>query len=99
MDEVIYEEFKGTGNWELMLDRRLAERGTFPAVNVLSSGTRRVELMLEDDELKYFWTLRRMLNALDSHDSYDSTELMFDRMKRTETNKEFFSSLSESGGR
>ena len=82
-----------------MLDRRLAERGTFPAVNVLSSGTRRVELMLKDENLKYFWTLRRMLNALDSHDSYDSTELMFDRMKRTETNKEFFSSLSESGGR
>jgi len=99
MDEVIYEEFKGTGNWELMLDRRLAERGTFPAVNVLSSGTRRVELMLGEDNLKYFWTLRRMLNALDSHDAYDSTELLFDRMRRTETNKEFFASLSESGGR
>ena len=99
MDEVIYEEFKGTGNWELLLDRRLAERGTFPAVNVLSSGTRRVELMLDDDKLKYFWMLRRMLNALDSHDAYDSTELMFDRMKRTETNEEFFASFSESGGR
>ena len=96
MDEVIYEEFKGTGNWELMLDRRLAERGTFPAVNVLSSGTRRVELMLDAQELKYFWTLRRMLNALDPHDSFDSTELMFDRMKRTATNKEFFASLSDS---
>ncbi len=99
MDEVIYEEFKGTGNWELILDRRLAERGSFPAVNVLSSGTRRVELMLDEDKLKYFWMLRRMLNALDSHDAYDSTELMFDRMKRTETNKEFFASFSESGGR
>lgn len=96
MDEVIFEEFKGTGNWELMLDRRLAERGTFPAVNVLSSGTRRVELMLDAQGLKYFWTLRRMLNALDPHDSFDSTELMFDRMKRTATNKEFFASLSES---
>ena len=96
MDEVIYEEFKGTGNWELMLDRRLAERGTFPAVNVLSSGTRRVELMLDAEGLKYFWTLRRMLNALDPHDAYDSTELMFDRMKRTATNKEFFASLSDS---
>ena len=95
MDEVIYEEFKGTGNWELMLDRRLAERGTFPAVNVLSSGTRRVELMLDAEGLKYFWTLRRMLNALDPHDAYDSTELMFDRMKRTATNKEFFASLSD----
>ena len=95
MDEVIYEEFKGTGNWELMLDRRLAERGTFPAVNVLSSGTRRVELMLDAQGLKYFWTLRRMLNALDPHDSNDSTELMFDRMKRTATNKEFFASLSD----
>ena len=95
MDEVIYEEFKGTGNWELMLDRRLAERGTFPAVNVLSSGTRRVELMLNAQGLKYFWTLRRMLNALDPHDAYDSTELMFDRMKRTATNKEFFASLSD----
>ncbi len=99
MDEVIYEEFKGTGNWELILDRRLAERGTFPAVNILSSGTRRVELMLDSRQLKYFWTLRRMLNALDSHDAYDSTELMFDRMKRTDTNREFFASLSESGGR
>ena len=96
MDEVIFEEFKGTGNWELMLDRRLAERGTFPAVNVLSSGTRRVELMLDAEGLKYFWTLRRMLNALDPHDAYDSTELMFDRMKRTATNKEFFASLSDS---
>ena len=96
MDEVIYEEFKGTGNWELMLDRRLAERGPFPAVNVLSSGTRRVELMLDAEGLKYFWTLRRMLNALDPHDAYDSTELMFDRMKRTATNKEFFASLSDS---
>ena len=98
MDEVIYEEFKGTGNWELMLDRRLAERGTFPAVDVLRSGTRRVELLLADDELKYFWRLRRMLNALDSHDASNSTELMFDRMRRTESNAAFFKSLSEQGG-
>ena len=94
-DEVIYEEFKGTGNWELVLDRRLAERGTFPAVDVLRSGTRRLELMLGEDEMKYFWRLRRMLNALDSHDSYDSTELMFDRMRRTKTNADFYTSLSE----
>ncbi len=98
MDEVIYEEFKGTGNWELLLDRRLAERGTFPAVDVLRSGTRRVELMLQDDELKYFWRLRRMLNALDSHDAGDSTEAMFDRMRRTDDNAAFFKSLSEQGG-
>ena len=63
---------------------------------MLSSGTRRVELMLDAAGLKYFWTLRRMLNALDPHDSNDSTELMFDRMKRTATNKEFFASLSDS---
>ena len=81
-----------------MLDRRLAERGTFPAVDVLRSGTRRVELMLADDELKYFWRLRRMLNALDSHDASNSTELMFDRMRRTESNAAFFKSLSEQGG-
>lgn len=98
MDEVIYEEFKGTGNWELMLDRRLAERGTFPAVDVLRSGTRRVELMLQDDELKYFWRLRRMLNALDGHDAGDSTEAMFDRMRRTDSNAAFFKSLNEQGG-
>ncbi len=94
-DEVIYEEFKGTGNWELVLDRRLAERGTFPAVDALRSGTRRVELMLSETEMRYFWRLRRMLNALDSHDSYDSTELMFDRMRRTKTNADFYKSLSE----
>ena len=98
MDEVIYEEFKGTGNWELMLDRRLAERGTFPAVDLLRSGTRRVELQLADDELKYFWRLRRMLNALDAHDASNSTELMFDRMRRPESNAAFFKSLSEQGG-
>ena len=95
MDEVIYEEFKGTGNWELLLDRRLAERGTFPAVDVLRSGTRRVELMLPEDETQNFWRLRRMLNALDSRDSQDSSELMLDRMRRTESNKAFFKSLSE----
>ena len=95
MDEVIYEEFKGTGNWELLLDRRLAERGTFPAVDVLRSGTRRVELMLPDDETQNFWRLRRMLNALDSRDSQDSSELMLDRMRRTESNQAFFKSLSE----
>ncbi|MBM4435689.1 MAG: transcription termination factor Rho [Actinobacteria bacterium] len=95
MDEVIFEEFKGTGNWELLLDRRLAERGTFPALDVLRSGTRRVELLLPDDVLKHFWRLRRMLNALDSKDWYDSTELVFDRMRRTKTNAEFLTSLTD----
>ena len=95
MDEVIFEEFKGTGNWELVLDRRLSERGTFPAVDVLRSGTRRVELILPEEQMKHFWRLRRMLNALDTRDWYDSTELMFDRMRRTKTNAEFFQSLNE----
>ena len=98
MDDVIYEEFKGTGNWELMLDRRMSERGAFPAVDILRSGTRRVELMLDEQKLKYFWRLRRMLNALDQHDWYDSTESMFDQMRRARDNNAFIKALTEQAG-
>lgn len=66
MDEIIYEEFKGTGNMELVLDRKLAERRLYPAVDIKRSGTCREELLYSDDELKRIWTLRRFLSNLDS---------------------------------
>lgn len=92
MDEVIYEEFKGTGNWELILNRRLAERGTFPAVDVLKSGTRRIELLLDEDETRLSWLLRRMLSAVGDE---DAVELMMDQLKKTKTNKEFLEQITK----
>lgn len=92
MDEVIYEEFKGTGNWELILNRRLAERGTFPAVDVLKSGTRRIELLLDEDETRLSWLLRRMLSAVGDD---DAVELMMDQLRKTKTNKEFLELITK----
>ncbi len=86
MDEVIFEEFKGTGNMELKLDRGLANRRIFPAVDVNNSGTRREEILLAPDELKIMWKLRRVLAALDPQ---ASIELLLDRLKKTRTNYEF----------
>ncbi len=89
-DEVIYEEFKGTGNWELILNRRLAERGTFPAVDVLKSGTRRVELLLDDEETRVNWLLRRMLGAVGDD---DAIELMMDQLRKTKKNQDFLANI------
>ncbi len=92
MDEVIYEEFKGTGNWELILNRKLAERGTFPAVDVLRSGTRRVELLLDENQTKMAWLLRRMLSAVGDE---EAIELMMDQLRKTETNAAFLELLTK----
>ena len=86
MDEVIFEEFKGTGNMELKLDRQLANRRIFPAVDINNSGTRKEEILLGADELKIMWKLRRVLAALDAQ---AGIELLLDRLRRTKTNVEF----------
>jgi transcription termination factor Rho len=86
MDEVIFEEFKGTGNMELKLDRRLADKRVFPAVDVDASGTRKEELLLGADELKIVWSLRRVLHALESQ---QALELLLSKLKETKSNAEF----------
>ncbi|MBI5831984.1 MAG: transcription termination factor Rho [Armatimonadetes bacterium] len=86
MDDYIFEEFKATGNMELTLDRTLAERGLFPAVNIARSSTRHHELLLDRDELKCSYFLRRILGALDVE---EATQLLTDRIRGTESNKEF----------
>jgi len=86
MDEVIFEEFKGTGNMELKLDRKLADKRVFPAVDVDASGTRKEELLLGGDELKIVWMLRRVLHALESQ---QSIELLLDKLRSTKSNAEF----------
>jgi transcription termination factor Rho len=90
MDEVIYEEFKGTGNLELHLDRKIAEKRIYPAINVRRSGTRREELLMKEDELQRAWILRRLL-----HDMEDvaATEFLVDKLKDFKTNDEFFLSM------
>ncbi len=86
MDDAIFEEFKATGNMELVLDRNLAERRFFPAIDVKRSGTRHDELLFDDDMLKKIWHLHRLLAALDI---VEATELLIDRIKHTKSNKEF----------
>jgi transcription termination factor Rho len=93
MDDVIYEEFKGTGNSELILDRKLAEKRIFPSIDVMRSGTRREELLLEEGTLKMVWTMRRMLSAVGSN---EGIELLLNRMAKTETNVQFLAGLTKS---
>ena len=97
MDEVIYEEFKGTGNMEIHLDRKLAERRIFPAIDIQRSGTRREELLLDEDTLKQVWLLRRMVTMITSGsmESSEATEKVMERMKKTASNKEFLSTLTQ----
>jgi len=94
MDDVIYEEFKGTGNMELHLDRKLAERRIFPALDIQRSSTRREELLLSPDALRQVWTLRRMVSMLGDN---EGTELMLTRMAKTKTNIDFLATLSKGG--
>ncbi|MBR0154762.1 MAG: transcription termination factor Rho [Treponema sp.] len=91
MDEVIFEEFKGTGNSEIDLDRRLAERRLFPAINIKKSGTRKEELLLTDSELQRLWILRKVLNPMED---IEITELILDRMKKSKTNEAFLASMN-----
>jgi len=97
MDELIYEEFKGTGNMELHLDRRLAEKRVFPAINILQSGTRREELLLDEVTLKQIWLLRRIFNMLveDSANPAEATERLQDRLGKTKNNAEFLATLTK----
>jgi transcription termination factor Rho len=90
MDEVIYEEFKGTGNMEVHLDRRIAEKRIYPAININRSGTRREELLMEPDELQKIWILRKVLHSMDE---LDAMEFMLNKLKSTKTNSEFFESM------
>ncbi|MDU2058717.1 MAG: transcription termination factor Rho, partial [Dermabacter sp.] len=92
MDEVIFEEFKGTGNWELKLDRKLAERRIFPAVDVNASGTRREEELMGNEELAIMWKLRRVLGQLEQQ---QAIELLLERLKKSQSNNEFLLAVSK----
>ena len=91
MDEVIFEEFKGTGNSEIDLDRKLAERRLFPAINIKKSGTRREELLLTEGELQRMWVLRKVLNPMEDA---DMLELVMDKMRKTKDNNAFLNSMN-----
>ena len=90
MDEVIYEEFKGTGNMELHLERKIAEKRVYPAINIRRSGTRREDLLMSEDELQKVWILRKILHEMDD---LAAIEFLLERMKKTNTNEEFFASM------
>ncbi len=90
MDDVIYEEFKGTGNMEIHLDRRMAEKRIYPAINVNRSGTRREELLLKQDVLQKMWVLRKLLYPMDD---LEAMEFLLDKIKATKTNADFFDSM------
>ena len=90
MDDVIYEEFKGTGNMEIHMDRRLAERRTYPAININRSGTRREELLIEPDVLQKVWILRKLLHQMDE---LEASEFLLDKLKATKNNAQFFESM------
>ena len=97
MDDLIYEEFKGTGNMELHLDRKLAERRIFPAIDILPSGTRREELLLDEYTLKQVWLLRRIVSMIESDSSNhgEATQRILDRLAKTKNNAEFLATLSK----
>jgi transcription termination factor Rho len=90
MDEVIYEEFKGTGNMEIHLDRRISEKRIFPSININRSGTRREELLMKPADLQKVWILRKILHPMDE---LAAVEFLLDKLKHTKTNGEFFDSM------
>jgi len=92
MDDVIYEEFKGTGNWEVHLDRRIAEKRIYPAININRSGTRREELLTKSDELQKMWILRKVVHEMDE---LAAIEFLVDKLKGSKTNNEFFDSMNK----
>ena len=91
MDEVIFEEFKGTGNSEIVLDRKLSDKRTFPAIDVTQSGTSKEELIVDKPTLSKMWVLRRILTPMGT---VDSMEFLLDKLKQTKTNQEFFDSMN-----
>jgi transcription termination factor Rho len=90
MDEVIFEEFKGTGNMELVLDRRLSDRRIFPAIDINRSGTRKEELLFTPQEMERVWMLRKVLNELDP---VEAMEMLVNKMRKTRVNAEFLMSI------
>jgi transcription termination factor Rho len=91
MDDVIFEEFKGTGNMEIVLDRKMADRRVFPAVDINKSGTRKEELLLPKEELNRIWILRKVLNSLSA---VEAMELMLERLGKTKSNRDFLESMT-----
>jgi transcription termination factor Rho len=92
MDEVIFEEFKGTGNSEIILDRKVADKRTYPAIDITKSGTRKEEILLEPDELQKMYVLRRILNPMGT---MDGIEFLLTKLKETKSNSEFFQSMNK----
>jgi transcription termination factor Rho len=92
MDEVIFEEFKGTGNWELKLDRKMSEKRIFPAIDIQASGTRKEELLFKPEELQIVWRLRRVLHGLEGG---GALELLIDKMKSTVSNAQFLREIAK----
>jgi len=93
MDEVIFEEFKGTGNMEVILDRKLSDRRLFPAINIKKSGTRKEELLLTEEQLQKVWVLRRVINPMEDA---EIIELLIDRMRKSKNNETFLKSMNTS---
>ena len=91
MDEVIFEEFKGTGNSEIILDRKASDKRIFPAIDIQRSGTRKEELLVDKDQLKKMYVLRRILNPMGS---VDAIEFLIDKLRQTKDNDEFFESMN-----
>ena len=92
MDDVIFEEFKGTGNMEIHLDRKLSDKRVFPAIDILKSGTRKEELLLSREDLNRVWVLRKVLNPLSP---VEAMELLLDKMGKTKSNADFLSSMQK----
>jgi transcription termination factor Rho len=95
MDDVIYEEFKGTGNMELHLSRDISEKRVFPAIDINRSGTRREELITKPEELQKMWILRKILHSMDK---VVAIEFLIDKLKSRKTNEEFFDDMKRQGG-
>ncbi len=91
MDDVIFEEFKGTGNMEIVLDRKMSDRRIYPSINIQKSGTRKEDLLLAPDDLQRIWILRKILSSMNPA---DAMEFLVDKMKQTQTNEEFFASMN-----
>ena len=92
MDEVIFEEFKGTGNSEIILDRKVADKRIYPAIDITKSGTRKEEILLDKDELQKMYVLRRILNPMVT---MDSIEFLLGKLKETKDNADFFQSMNK----
>jgi transcription termination factor Rho len=92
MDEVIFEEFKGTGNSEIVLDRKIADKRVFPAIDIQKSGTRKEELLVSKEQLSKMWVLRRILNPMGT---VDAVEFLIDKMKETKSNDDFFQMMNQ----